>query len=192
MKKTSYIIFTLIALLALGSSCNKRKTYADLLKDEAKAIDKFIAKNKLVILDNFPSNGKFKSNEFYRDAATGVYYNIIDVGDTINFKKAEVGSEVYVRFSGLKYFSVNDSIEYSNLDPINSPWPETLVYRGPVTIINRSLYSNTTPGWAVPLKYVGHTGKVKMIIPFNMGSSSDQSSYTPTFYEKVQFRFENN
>lgn len=189
MRKTGYIVLSLAALLIFGVSCNKRKTYADLLKDETKAIDKFIAKNRLVILDEFPQNGNFQSNEFYRDPATGVYYNIIDVGDTVNIGKIKEGEEVYVRFSGLKYFSKNDTIEYSNLDPIRSPFPETFVYRGPVTMINKSLYSATTPGWAVPLGFVGHTGKVKMIIPFNMGSSSDQAGYTPTYYESIQYRF---
>lgn len=189
MKKTGYIVLSLVALLVFGASCNKTKTYADLLKEENRAIDKFIAKNKLIILDALPQNGEFKSNEFYRDPATGVYYNIIDVGDTVNYNKIKVGDEVYVRFSGLKFFSENDTTEYSNLDPIRSPFPEEFVYRGPVTMINKSLYSATTPGWAVPLGSVGHTGRVKMIIPFNMGSINDQMAYTPTYYESIQYRF---
>ncbi len=187
MKKSTYIILSLIALTILGSSCNKRKTYADLLKEENKAIDKFIAKNKLVILDAFPKNGTFKEKEFYRDPATGVYYSIVEVGDTINTKKAKDGSEVHVRFKGLKYFSKNDSIEYNNYDPIRSPFPESFTYRGPVTMLNRSLYSSTTAGWAVPLQHVGRNGKVRMIVPFNMGSQGDQQAYTPTYYDIVQY-----
>mgnify|MGYP001308165402 FL=1 len=187
MKKTGYIIFALITLIAFGTSCNKTKTYADLLKDEVKAIDKFIAKNKFVILDEFPKNGEFKSNELYRDPATGVYYNIIDVGDTTNFSKAKIGKEVNVRFKGLKYFSVNDSIEYNNNDTFNSPFAETFIYKGPVSYYTSSYYSGTVAGFAVPLDRVGRMGKVKMIVPFNMGSSSDQSSYTPTYYDVVQY-----
>lgn len=185
MKKSFYIILSLVFIAALSSSCNKRKTYADLLKEENRAIDKFIAKNKLTILDAFPKNGAFKEHEFYRDPATGVYFNIIQVGDTINTEKAKEGSEVHVRFKGLKYFSKNDSIEYNNYDPIMSPWPETFVYRGLVTIANRSLYA--TPGWAVPLQYVGRKGKVKLIVPFNMGSSTDQQGYTPTYYDSLEY-----
>lgn len=191
MKKTGYIILILASLLVFGASCNKTKTYADLLKEENRAIDKFISKNKLVILNDFPKNGVFKANEFYRDPATGVYYNIIDVGDTITIPKIKVGEEVYVRFNGLNYFSKEDTVKYNNMDPIKSPLPATLVFRGEVTVANRSfLYSGTTPGWVVPLKHVGHTGKAKMIVPFNMGSPSDQSAYTPTYYELVQYRFE--
>lgn len=191
MKKTRYIILFLLGLALVGTSCNKTKTYAELLKEETKAIDKFISENKLVILEELPAGKIFKPNEFYRDQATGVYFNIIELGDTIASKKAKEGEEVYVRFSGLRYFtSANDTTEYSNLDPIRSPFAETLIYRGPVTVVNRSLYSSTTPGWAVPLTHVGHTGRVKLIIPFNMGSASDQQSYSTTYYDNVQYRLE--
>ncbi|HBU46207.1 MAG TPA: DUF4827 family protein [Petrimonas sp.] len=189
MKKTHYIILCLLGLALVSTSCNKRRTYAEILKDETRAIEKFILENKLIVLDEFPSSLVFKTNEFYRDPATGVYFNIIERGDTAN--KVKEGEEVYVRFSGLRYFtSSNDTTEYSNLDPIRSPFPESLTYRGPVTVMNRSLYSGTTPGWAVPLTYVGHAGRVKMIIPFNMGSQSDQQSYSTTYYDNVQYRFE--
>ena len=189
MKKTHYIILCLLGLALVSTSCNKRRTYAEILKDETRAIEKFILENKLVVLDEFPTSLVFKTNEFYRDPATGVYFNIIEPGDTAS--KVKEGEEVYVRFIGLRYFtSSNDTTEYSNLDPIRSPFPESLTYRGPVTVMNRSLYSGTTPGWAVPLTYVGHAGRVKMIIPFNMGSQSDQQSYSTTYYDNVQYRFE--
>ena len=178
-----------MGLALVSTSCNKRRTYAEILKDETRAIEKFIQENKLVVLDEFPASLIFRTNEFYRDPATGVYFNIIEPGDTAS--KVKEGEEVYVRFIGLRYFtSSNDTTEYSNLDPIRSPFPESLTYRGPVTVMNRSLYSGTTPGWAVPLTYVGHAGRVKMIIPFNMGSQSDQQSYSTTYYDNIQYRFE--
>lgn len=193
MKNIRYIVLFLLGLTLVTASCNKRKTYAEILKDETKAIDKFISENKLVILKEFPTNSIFKTNEFYRDPATGVYYNIIELGDTTAAQMAKEGEEIYVRFSGLKYFaSANDSTTYSNLDPVRSPFPETIIFRGPVTIQNRSFYSGTTtaPAWAVPLTHVGNAGKVKLIVPFNMGTSSDQSSYSTTYYDNVQYRFE--
>ena len=108
MKKTHYIIFCLLGLALVSASCNKRRTYAEILKDETRAIEKFILENKLIVLDEFPENLVFKSNEFYRDPATGVYFNIIEPGDTAN--KVKEGEEVYVRFIGLRYFtSSNDT-----------------------------------------------------------------------------------
>lgn len=189
MKKANYILISLLGLLLISASCNKKKTYAELLKDEAKAIDRFITSNKLSILKEFPKDGKFKENEFYKDPATGVYYNILKVGDTTNLPKIKSGNEVHVRFRGLKYFSIkNDSTEYSNL---NSSLPESFTYRGSVNLETRSYYSSTVGGWAVPLQNIGHTGKVKMIVPFTWGSQTDKQSYTPTYYDSVEYRWIN-
>ncbi|MDO5665702.1 MAG: DUF4827 family protein [Bacteroidia bacterium] len=192
MKKTHYIILFLLSLVFVSTSCNKTKTYADILKDESKAIDKFIKQNNLVILKDFPKDTIFKSNEFYRDPATGVYFNIIERGDPKT--KVKLGEEVYIRYSGLRYFANDkDTNSYSNMDLIRSPFPETIIYRGPVTMRNRDIYSST-PAWAVPLPLIGHSGKVKLIVPFNMGSSSDRVNYqkvlTTTYYDNVQYRFE--
>lgn len=193
MKRTNYIILSLIGLLLISISCNKQKTYADRLKAENKAIDKFMAANKFVEIKNFPEDGKFGEKEFYRDPATGVYYNIISVGDTVivdnegNEHRLEFGDEVYIRFKGLKYFSKNDTTEYDNMNTINSPFPDEFAYRGPVNIESRSLYSGTTPGWFVPLQHVGNHGRVKMIIPFTWGAQADLQSYTPTYYDLVTY-----
>lgn len=187
MKKFSTYILLFAGLLLLTVACNKRKTYADHLKDEKKAIDLFISKNNLIILDNYPSGGTFKTNEFYRDPATGVYFNIIDKGTS---DSVQLGEEVYVRFSGLTYFMENDTLKYNNNDTDRSPFPETIVYRGPVNYMTRTLYEGTTPAWIVPLKHVGHTGQAKMIVPFNMGSQYDMRNFQPTYYENVEYRFE--
>lgn len=188
MKKISVIVFLLSGVFLLITSCNKQKTYADHLKDETKAIEKFIAKNKFTILKDFPKDTVFKANEFYRDPATGVYVNIVDRGQYK--EKVKPGEEVYVRFKNLLYFMKNDTIKFDNLNPHTSPNPQTLIYRGPVNMINRSLYSTTVAGWVVPLPYVGNTATVRLIIPFNMGSSSDMNSFQPAYFETVQYRFE--
>lgn len=184
MKLFKSIVLILVSILTLTiTSCNNRKTYAEYLKDERKAIDLFIAKNNLTILKNFPADTIFHENEFYKDPSTGVYFNIIDRGDT---SKLQWREKVYIRFKGLHYFATEDTVLYSNE---SSTYPEQLEYIGPVTSLTQGNYD--TPGWAVPLPYVGHTGRVKLIIPFEMGSSYDQSAYTPTYYDQVTYRFEN-
>jgi len=183
MKKIIAIATTLITLLLLVSSCQDRKTYADYLKDESRAIDLFISKHNLNILDEFPEDGKFGDNDFYKDKNTGVYFNVIHEGDTT--QNLQWKEEVYVRFSGLEYFMTDDTTKYSNF---KSVFPEEIVFIGPVNSNNKSSYSN--PGWVVPLSYVGHNGKVKMIVPFDVGSSYDRSQYQPSYYELVTYKFE--
>ncbi|ULB35603.1 MULTISPECIES: DUF4827 family protein [Proteiniphilum] len=188
MKKINIIPFLLIGLLILIISCNDRKSYADYLKDESRAINLFIAKNNFAILDKFPENGNFEEKEFYKDPNTGVYFNIISYGDTTDSKQWRVQwrEKVFIRFKGLQYFMSNDTIRYSNSQ---STFPEELEFLGPVTSSNKNSYG--TPAWAVPLLYIGHNGKVKMIVPFEVGSSYDRSQYQPTYYDEVSYRFEN-
>lgn len=184
MKHLYLIVIFLGGLLFFVVSCKDTMTYADYLKAEEKAIDLFIDSNHLTILKDFPSDSTFEENEFYKDPATGVYFHVIDYGN--KSRKLQWKEEVYVRFSGLNYFNTGDTTRYSNL---KSLYPEEIVFIGPVTSSTKGNYS--TPGWIVPLSYVGHLGKVKMIVPFNMGSSYDQSKYEPTYYDMVQYRFEN-
>ena len=60
MKKI--IIASLIGLVAIGilSSCNKSRTYAQRLGDERKAIERFMDKNNLKVLNEYPQDSIFK------------------------------------------------------------------------------------------------------------------------------------
>ncbi|MEA4917040.1 DUF4827 family protein [Proteiniphilum sp.] len=182
MKLFNYVIPILVGLLILTSSCNNKKTYADYLKEERRAIDLLIAKNNFSILREFPADSIFEENEFYKDPNTGVYFNIINLGDPITPKWRE---KINIRFNGLSYFKENDTLFYSNRQSV---LPIELEYIGAINSLTKGNYG--TPGLVVPLSYVGHRGKAKLIVPFDMGSSSDQSSFEPTFYREVEYRFE--
>lgn len=190
--KKTYLFFLAAAMLIVSASCNKTKTYADYLKDESRAINRFISKNNITVLEEFPENGVFTANQFFRDPASGVYYNIISYGDTTN--RIKEGEEIYIRFSGLTYFMDNDTLKYNNENPNTSPFPQTVVYRGPLTIATKSFYEDSSPGWIAPIRYVGHAGSVKMLIPSSMGFSYDRNAstgrYQAAYYEKVEYRFE--
>lgn len=181
MNKILPIITALLGSLLFLSSCKDRKTYADYLKDERKAIDLFVAQNQLNILNQYPSNGKFGEKDFFKDPETGVYFQVINYGDTT--RNLELRQKVYIRYSGLHFFMTDDTTKYSRVD-----FPESIDFLGPVNNSNKSSYSN--PGWVVPLRFVGHNGKVRMIIPFVMGSATDRTQYQPTYYDQIYYRFE--
>lgn len=183
-KKYIGIISIVLALIGF-SSCKDQKTYIDYLKDQSKAIDAFIAKNNITVLDKFPADSVFKPNEFYLDELSGVYYNIIDRGD-LSIRPSE-GDEINIRFRGLTYFMTTDSITFDNLDSEKSPTPAQITYRGALDTRTRTLYQSSTPGWMAPAPYIGKNGKVKMIVPFNMGSQYDRQNYQATYYEQVEY-----
>jgi hypothetical protein len=183
MKRFETIFILLSTLLLFASSCKDRKTYADYLKDETKAIELFILKNNFSVLEKFPGNGVFNQGDFYKDPESGVYYNIVDYGDTT--KNLKIAEKVYARFSGV-YFMVDDSVKFSNL---TSTMPFEIEFYGPVNSNSKNYYN--IAGLAVPLTRVGHNGVVKLIVPFNMGSATDRQQYQPTYYDYVEYRFEN-
>ena len=78
MKKGFNILLILCAAL-VAISCSKTKSYTDMLKDEKKAIERFIDDKGLEILDDFPADSVFKENQFVL-LDNGVYLNIIDKG----------------------------------------------------------------------------------------------------------------
>lgn len=178
MKKI--IIASIITIVAVGilSSCNKSKTYAQRLNDEKKLIERFIDKKDLKILNEYPEDSVFQSNEFYFDDSSGIYYNVIDPG---NSRRLKTGEEFYIRFEGLRYLSDHDSV--ASMSNKHSLEPEVLVYGNTSTYI--------TTAWVAPLRNIGDRAKVKMIVPFNMGLPADNQSYRTAYYEEVDYRFEN-
>ena len=176
MKKILITSLISVVAIAMFSSCNKSKTYAQRLNEEKKIIERFVDQNGLTILTEYPKDSVFKEKEFFFDTSSGVYYNVVDSG---NGRRILGGEEFYIRFKGLKYLSSTDTISYSN---IYSLQPEVLVYG------NTSTYASVA--WVAPLKNVGNRAKVKMIVPFNMGLASDQSAYKTAYYEEIDYRFE--
>ena len=176
MRKNIIIIILSIAAISFFASCNKNRSYAQRLGDERKAIELFIDKNDIKVLKEYPKDSVFKANEFYFDTSTGVYYNVVDSG---NGRRIMQGEEIYVRFKGLKYLSSSDTSTYSNIHLMQ---PEILKYG------NTSTYS--AAGWVSPLKNVGDRGKVKLIVPFNVGLSGDQQAYKTAYIDELNYRFE--
>lgn len=165
-----------IVAIAIFSSCNDSKTYAQYLDDEKEIIERFVNQNDITILTEYPKDSVFNEKEFFFDSSSGIYYNVIDSG---NGRRILGGEELYIRFKGLEYIFNSDTTTYSN---IYSLQPEILVYG------NTSTYGSVA--WVAPLKNVGDRAKVKMIVPFNMGLATDQSSYKTAYYEEIDYRFE--
>ena len=211
MKKINYITLALVGLLVMSASCNRPMTYAERLQAEERAIAQFISENNFTILREFPSDTIFGENEFFRDPFTGVYFNIVCRGTLFNedgemfyitidgngdkvfnlftegeLDRIDIGRSMLIRFRGLNHFMADDTTLHSNDDTA----PIEMVFQGPVTRQTRFLYEGGIPGLVVPLQHIGHNGIVRLIIPFNMGSSWDRQNFHPAFFGEVNYRFE--
>jgi len=80
MKRGFYILLIMCAAIMVVS-CDKTKSYTDMLKAQEKAIDRLRADSGLVFLEEFPTDSIFKENEFV-ELDNGVYLNIVNKGNS--------------------------------------------------------------------------------------------------------------
>ena len=184
--KKCFDILMVVGAIMLVMSCSNTRTLTDMLDDEKKAINKLINRDELVILKSYPEDGVFKENEFFR-LRNGVYLNVVDSG---NGKRAELGSTIISsRFEGEYIYALRDSISFIEGFG-NHVYPVRFVY-GQLTPIETTTYSNyLSEGLQVGLNHVGDSSQVKLIIPFQVGSSTQQKNGDPLYLTKVTYIFE--
>ncbi len=190
--KKGFTLLMIICAALMALSCSKTKSYTDMLKDQQKAIDKLIANNNFEVLSSYPSNGVFGANQFVK-LDNGVYLNVIDSG---NGNRATMYStDVLTRFT-IRYF-MEDTFSLSNygpnsngIDPVEFKYGYYTAVVGPMTSVYlRYLNGFMSEGFQTPLQYVGDRAKVKLIVPFQVGSSTDMSKGDPAYYEIVEYKF---
>ena len=191
MKKGFYFLMFLCAAL-LVVSCDKTKSYTDMLKAERKAIDRLITDSGFVVLDEFPRDSVFGPKEFVK-LDNGVYLNIIDPG---NSERAELyTTEIMTRFNA-RFFLNGDTTTVELLGPYSGgTYPVEFKYGYYNSPLNPDRYYYPdyfiSPGLAAGLPYVGDSSYVRLIVPFKqMGTfGTFQSSGIPIFFEKVKYTF---
>ena len=191
MKRGFYILLIMCAAMMVVS-CDKTKSYTDMLKAQRKAIERLQVDSGLVFLDDFPADSVFKENEFV-ELDNGVYLNIVNKG---NSERAVLGqTAIRSRFIA-RMFMESSSLGTGTVDLLgpnsNGTYPVEFRY-GYYTSLNPD-YSYTwdmfiCEGLGAGFPYVGDSAVVKLIVPFKLMSSDFQSSGTPVFFEKVKYTF---
>lgn len=111
MKRGFYILLIMCTAIMVVS-CDKTKSYTDMLKAQEKAIDRLRADSGLVFLEEFPTDSIFKENEFV-ELDNGVYLNIVNKG---NSERAVLGqTAIRSRFIA-RMFMENSSMGTSTVD----------------------------------------------------------------------------
>ena len=97
LKYLSRLLFVIVAVTSLNS-CDDTKSYADLLDDETKAVNNFLADQ--CVIDEIPADSNFVVGidaPYYKmDEEGDVYMQVIDRGDITD--KAEENQLIYFRF----------------------------------------------------------------------------------------------
>jgi hypothetical protein len=174
MKLKSLLLLPL-AILSLAA-CDDSKSYSELLEDEDKAVNSFLANQK--VINEIPADTVFETGEdapYYRIEPEGnVYMQVINAGDRKN-NRVEDDQKIYFRYgriSLLSYAKGNDDALDGNYDDINY-----LFFR----FNNYQLPSSYAYGEGIqmPLNYLGIDCEVNLVIKSKFGFYDEQSNVIP-------------
>lgn len=181
MKKEKIILklISLSFIVAIGflASCSKTESYSELLREEEKAVNWFLAGQR--VETEIPADSiSFITGPdapFYRLDEDGyVYMQVINPG---NDEKVEKGDMVYFRYmrTNLKYL-------YEGLDsePIGNS--DYLGY-GPASFIYENTYLTSSTQWGtgiqMPLRFLGYNSEVNLVLRSYYGFTEEQAYCLP-------------
>ena len=199
MKKLVYILMLIAVVL---SSCNDYETYGDKKEKERNAISKFIADSSFTIIteEEFVKNGyktDLERREFVKLDKSGVYMQIVrggcgDIladGETTNivcrFRERDILNDTLQAY--------NDVSAYAGIPDIMHISRTGGTYTASFTSgVMYSFYGASVPaGWLVPLPYIkvgrpqsmeDECSKVRLIVPHSQGHSTATSYVKPYYY----------
>ena len=200
MKK---IVFLMMALAVVVSSCNNYETYGDKKEKERNAIAKFISDRQITVIseDQFNQQGHttdVSKNEFVKFDKNGVYLQIVRLGcgDQLEDKGK---ATLVCRFSEYNLFA--DSIQGRNNTVPFAASPDLMAISRSTSVytaqflsgVMMDLYGSSVPaGWLVAMPYIhiGHPteanqdcSKICVIVPHTQGHSYASSKQIPYYYE---------
>ena len=181
MRRTIVFIVSFILLGLMGISCDNGKSMQEYIREEKKAIENYIFSKGIEVLNEYPKDSVFKGNQYYK-TREGLYMHVVDPGNIE--RQAQQGNTILVRPDYMYYIK---SYVSGNTDSITISY----MYLPIEFVYNISYSSDRTglacPGYSIPLSYVGEGAVVDLIIPSELGNSSDNSSFAPVFYKNLKY-----
>ena len=184
----SALLFAAFALISTSlTSCEDGKSYSDMLEEEQKAVNWYLAQQKVEA--SVPEDSVFEVGSdapFYRMNSDGtVYMRVVNQGDMNNRPKK--GDTVYFRFLRQNIKLLKDGTVTGpgsgNADNMISGGNVSLVYGNNVLSSTTSLGS----GLQVPLDYLGYNCEVDLIVKSIEGQTGDISQCIPYLYTGLKY-----
>jgi hypothetical protein len=183
MKLRHLLTISLTAAAAMTfSSCSDSTSYAELLSDETKYVNAFLA-DHVVILD-IPEDSVFECGEnapYYRlDEDGNVFMQVLDKGDD---EKPKDDAQVFFRFT--RYALSNYDSATGDLGTGSGNAEDVSLGSASFRFNNLTLSSSSSwgSGLQLPLNYVGYNSHVNVIIKSQYGLTSEISEVIPYLYD---------
>ena len=186
MNKLAQLLFVFLASVVLLSSCDDSKSYADLLKEEDKAVKAFLADK--IVYKEVPADSVFITLQdvnndtlqvpYYQlDTDGNVYMQVLETGDMDN--RFEKGNEVAIRFLryDLKALMNGDN---PSPDGNSNPADYVTIRFGETTLPSTTQYGS---GLQYPMYFLGDECHVNLLIRAKAGFTSEMSAVMPFLYD---------
>lgn len=175
------IVAAAIAVMFTASSCKDSKSYAELLNDETKAINIFLADN--VVLIDIPADSVLQYGEdapFYRiDEDGNVFLQVIDPGED---SRVPDDAQVFFRFTRYNLYNYASTGE---LGDGTGNATDVTVGSASFRFNNFTLSSSSQWGSGIqlPLNFVGYNSHVRVVIKSQYGIANEISQVIPFLYD---------
>lgn len=187
MKLSKIFLLIAVAALTLGTTaCKDSKSYAEMLNDETKSVNAFLA-DQNVLLD-IPADSVFicgPDAPYYRlDEDGNVFMQVINPGSD---KKVPDNAQVYFRFTryNLHEYAATGVLPsgYGNSD--NLMTGNASFRYGNYTLTSSSQWGS---GIQLPLDFFGYDCEVNLVIKSQFGLTSEISQVIPYLYNIRYFQ----
>ncbi len=190
IKNIGFSILTMSVLGIWCNSCSDTKSYSELLRDEEKATNWYMANQKIEL--DIPSDSILEYGEnapFYKMDEDGyLYMKVLNPGDRNN--RPVKGDMVYFRFlrQNINTLYATGSAKWEgNSNDMNNPLGSTSLIYGNLRLEGTALYGT---GIQVPLDYLGYNSEVMMVVRSYQGFTTDQSQCIPYVYNVKYYKAE--
>ena len=179
---TKILSYILISIAALGIvSCSDNKSYAELLTDETKNVNAFLANQK--VINEIPEDSIFEAGKdapYYRIDETGnIYMQVIKYGTQ---EKAEDDQQVYFRYTRYnlsQYNAATDKLPEGMGNSEDLEYEPTWFRFKNFTLTSSSQYG---AGIQMPLYFLPLGSEANVVIKSQYGMTSEISYVTPFLY----------
>lgn len=194
MKIFKILPIAIAAFLAVAiTSCDDTRSYSDLLKDEQKVSNWFLAQHR--VCDEIPADSVFETGPdapYYKLDPDGyVYMQVIKVGDG---EIPTEGDQVYFTYSryNIQTMYSNGTLdvaaEESNQDDFLSSIGQSYFIFGNYYVSSSASYGQ---GIQMPVSYLGYNSEVNILLKSYYGFSTESSTCIPykvnTRYFKAEY-----
>ncbi len=181
------LVLPLVAMAVMSTACSDGKSYADLLSDENKAVNFYLADHK--VINEIPADSIFEEGPdapFYRMDEDGqVYMQVIKSG---NLKDKAYDDQViyfrFMRYNLLYNYTYNEWPEGEG-NAESMEYMATSFRYGNYTLTASAQYGS---GIQVPLAYLGVECEVNIVIKSQYGFTSELSNVVPYMFNVRYFK----